>query len=125
MAIYCAHLPKAKLPIWFDLSALCQFFTLGRDIFIRTILLLSCEALFLNEAAKFCDLSLATCQIMLSIFGVVAFAIDGFAHAAEALVGEAIGKKDTSMLTIVIRRTNYLAGMVALLWGHYYGLENL
>ena len=37
---------QAKLPIWFDLSAFCQFFTLGRDILIRTILLLSCEAYF-------------------------------------------------------------------------------
>ena len=110
-------LAKAKLPIWFDLSAFCQFFTLGRDIFIRTILLLSCEALFLNEAAKLGDLSLAACQIMLSIFGVIAFAIDGFAHAAEALVGEAIGQKNKSMLTIVIRRTNYLASMVAGLQG--------
>ena len=60
-------LAKAKLPIWFDLSAFSQFFTLGRDILIRTILLLSCEALFLNEAAKLGDLSLAACQIMLSI----------------------------------------------------------
>jgi MATE family multidrug resistance protein len=108
---------RAKLPIWFDLSAFCQFFTLGRDIFIRTILLLSCEALFLNQAATLGDLSLAACQIMLSIFGVVAFTIDGFAHAAEALVGEAIGQKNKSMLTIVIRRTNYLAGMMALLQG--------
>ena len=87
-------LAGAKLPIWFDPSAFCQFFILGRDIFIRTILLLSCEALFLNEAAKLNDLSLAACQIMLSIFGVLAFAIDGFAHAAEALVGEAIGQKN-------------------------------
>ena len=118
-------LARAKLPIWFDPSAFCQFFILGRDIFIRTILLLSCEALFLNEAAKLNDLSLAACQIMLSIFGVLAFAIDGFAHAAEALVGEAIGQKNKPMLTIVIRRTNYLAGMMAVLQGAYYGLENL
>ena len=51
-------LAKAKLPSWFDISAFRQFLTLGRDIFIRTILLLSCEALFLNEAAKLGDLSL-------------------------------------------------------------------
>ena len=108
---------RAKLPIWFDPSAFCQFFILGRDIFIRTILLLSCEALFLNEAAKLNDLSLAACQIMLSIFGVMAFAIDGFAHAAEALVGEAIGQKNKPLLTTVIRRTNYLAGMTAVLFG--------
>ena len=64
----------------------------------------------LNEAAKMVDLALATCQIMLLIFGLLAFAIDGFAHAAEA-----IGWKNPTMLRIVIRRTNYLAGMVALL----------
>ena len=39
----------------------------------------------LNEAAKMVDLALATCQIMLLIFGLLAFAIDGFAHAAEAI----------------------------------------
>jgi len=54
---------------------------------------------------------------MLSIFGVLAFAIDGFAHAAEALVGEAIGQKNKPVLTNVIRRTNYLAGMIAVLFG--------
>lgn len=108
---------RARLPVWLDLSAFRRFFTLGRDIFIRTILLVGCEALLLNEAAKLDDLSLATCQIMLSIFGVLAFAIDGFAHAAEALVGEAIGRKDRSMLIIVIRRTNYLAAIIALMLG--------
>lgn len=108
-------LAGARLPLWLDFAAYRQFFTLGRDIFIRTILLIGCEALLLNEAAKMDDLALATCQIMLSIFGLLAFAIDGFAHAAEALVGEAIGRKNPTMLRIVIRRTNYLAGMMALL----------
>ena len=108
-------LAGARLPLWLDFAAYRQFFTLGRDIFIRTILLIGSEALLLNEAAKMDDLALATCQIMLSIFGILAFAIDGFAHAAEALVGEAIGRKNPTMLRIVIRRTNYLAGMMALL----------
>ncbi|MGA0911980.1 MAG: MATE family efflux transporter [Candidatus Puniceispirillaceae bacterium] len=105
----------ARLPEWLDLAAYRQFFSLGRDIFIRTILLIGCEALLLNEAAKLDDLALATCQIMLSLFGLLAFAIDGFAHAAEALVGEAIGRRNPLMLRIVIRRTNYLAGMMALM----------
>ena len=110
-------LSKTLLPIWFDLSAFRKFFVLSRDISIRTILLISCEALLLNEAAKLNDLSLATCQIMLSIFGVIAFAIDGFSHAAEALVGQAIGLKNRFMLASVIRRTNYLAGTMSVLLG--------
>ena len=39
---------------------------------MRTILLIGREALLLNDAAKMDDLALATCQIMLSIFGLLA-----------------------------------------------------
>ena len=98
-----------------------QFFMLGRDIFIRTLLLVLCEALVLNQAAKLGDLDLATCQLVLTLFGILAFALDAFAYAAEALVGEAIGKRNSTNLRIVIRRTNGLvAGMAlcisAILW---------
>ena len=109
------------------LSALCdrmayrRFFVLGRDIFIRTALLVFCEALLLNQAAKLGDLDLATCQLVLTLFGILAFALDAFAYAAEALVGEAIGKRNSTDLQIVIRRTNSLAawialGIAAILW---------
>ena len=50
-ASYCAH-SWGQTANLVDLPAFCQFFILGRDIFIRTILLLGCEALFLNEAAN-------------------------------------------------------------------------
>ena len=102
-------------PDWADFSAYKSFFRLGRDIFLRTILLIGCEALLLNQAAKMDDLALALCQIMLSLFGMIAFAIDGFAHAAEALVGEAVGRKNPKMLSTIIHRTNLLAGLMAVL----------
>ena len=75
----------------------------------------------LNQAAKLSDLDLATCQVMLTLFGILAFALDAFAYAAEALVGEAIGKRNSTDLRIVIRRTNGLAAgmalvIAALLW---------
>ena len=104
-----------------DHIAYRRFFVLGRDIFIRTALLVLCEALVLNQAAKLSDLDLATCQLVLTLFGILAFALDAFAYAAEALVGEAIGKRNSTDLRIVIRRTNGLsAGMAlviaAILW---------
>ena len=97
-----------------DHIAYRRFFVLGRDIFIRTALLILCEALVLNQAAKLSDLDLATCQLVLTLFGILAFALDAFAYAAEALVGEAIGKRNSTDLRIVIRRTNVLAAGVAL-----------
>ena len=104
-----------------DRMAYRRFFVLGRDIFIRTALLVFCEALVLNQAAKLGDLDLATCQLVLTLFGILAFALDAFAYAAEALVGEAIGKHNSTDLQIVIRRTNSLAagmalGIAAILW---------
>ena len=104
-----------------DRMAYRRFFVLGRDIFIRTALLVFCEALVLNQAAKLGDLDLATCQLVLTLFGILAFALDAFAYAAEALVGEAIGKRNLTDLQIVIRRTNSLAagmalGIAAILW---------
>ena len=102
-----------RLPSWLDPAAYRQFFQLGRDILIRTILLIGCEALLLDQAAKMDDVALALCQIMLSLFGIMAFAIDGFAHAAEALVGEAIGRRNPIMLSRVINRTNLLAAIMA------------
>ncbi|NDG36713.1 MAG: protease modulator HflC [Alphaproteobacteria bacterium] len=68
----------------------------------------------LNKAAKLGDLDLATCQLVLTLFGILAFALDAFAYAAEALVGEAIGKRNPEHLRIAIRRTNSLAAALAL-----------
>ena len=78
------------------------------------MLLLGCEALLLNAAARLDDVALALVQIV-SLFGIIAFSIDGFAHAAEALVGEAIGRHDPAMLNKVVARTNLLAGVMAVL----------
>ena len=98
-----------------DRAAYRRFFILSWDIFIRTALLVLCEVVVLNQAAKLGDLDLATCQLVLTLFGIVAFALDAFAHAAEALVGEAIGKRKPKDLRIVIWRSNTLAAGLALI----------
>ena len=100
---------------WLQWPAFGNFFRLGRDIFIRTMLLLTCEAILLNQAAQLGDIELAVCHLMMVIFSMIAFGLDGFAHAAEALVGAAIGRNDRSMLDRAILRTNCLAVLTAIL----------
>lgn len=100
---------------WLQWSAFGNFFRLGRDIFIRTMLLLACEAILLNQAAQLGDIELAVCHLMMVIFSMIAFGLDGFAHAVEALVGAAIGRNDRSMLDRAILRTNCLAVLTAIL----------
>ena len=102
-------------PAWFDPAAFRRFFVIGGDIMIRTVLIVLSEAVLLNNAATIGDLSLATAQLVLVMFSLISFGLDGYAHAAEALVGEAIGRRNLPMLDQVVRRTNILAGISALL----------
>lgn len=95
-------------------AAWLQFFTLSRDITIRTVILFIVQSSLIIQASTMDVLSLAAMQITLSLFALISFGLDGFAHAAEALVGEAIGKKHRTNLQLVIRRSTYLAGVVAL-----------
>jgi MATE family multidrug resistance protein len=111
-----------RRPAWFDPAAFARFFEIGSDITIRTVLILLSEAVLLNQAAGIGDLSLAAMQLILVMFGLICFSLDGFAHAAEALVGEAVGRRHLPMLDQVVRRTNIMAGLAALaisalVWG--------
>ena len=102
-----------RRPAWFDPAAFLRFFGIGGDITIRTVLILLSEAVLLNMAANIGDLSLAAMQLILVMFGLICFTLDGFAHAAEALVGEAVGRRHLPMLERVVRRTNVMAGCTA------------
>jgi MATE family multidrug resistance protein len=103
-----------RRPAWLDPAAFLRFFEIGSDITIRTVLILLSEAVLLNLAAGISDLSLAATQLILVMFGLISFTLDGFAHAAEALVGEAVGRRHLPMLNKVVRRTNIMAGCTAL-----------
>ena len=102
-----------RRPAWLDPSAFRHFFVIGGDITIRTMLLLLGEAVLLNKAAGLGDLELASVQLVLVMFGLISFGLDGYAHAAEALVGEAIGRRHPRMLALTVRRTNILCGVTA------------
>ena len=96
-------------------SGWSAYFSLSRDILIRTLLLYLVEAILLSIGGKQGDLELAALQIIIVIFGLIAYSLDGFAHASEALVGAAIGAKQKDKLRQIIWRATTLAGMVSLI----------
>jgi len=73
------------------------------------------EALILSKAAVMDDLSLATMQIVLTMFGFIAFGLDGIAHATEALVGALIGKQDPNRLKQLVWRSVIMSGVLSLM----------
>lgn len=89
------------------------YFSLSRDILIRTLLLYLVEAILLSIGGKQGDLELAALQLIIVIFGLIAYSLDGFAHASEALVGAAIGAKQKEKLRQIIWRATSLAALVS------------
>lgn len=80
------------------------FVSVSRDLFFRTVMLWMVEAILLAEAAKTGDVKLASMQIILNIFGFISFGLDGFAHTAEAMVGDRQGKGAFWDMKVVIWR---------------------
>ncbi len=92
-----------------DRAALSRMFTASRDIMGRTILLQLSFTSFVFLGARFGDVTLAANQILMQFLEITAYALDGFAIAAETLVGQAIGAR---AMTDVRR-----AARIAMQWG--------
>jgi MATE family multidrug resistance protein len=69
----------------------------------RTILLQLSFTSFVFLGARFGDVTLAANQVLMQFLEVTAFALDGFAFAAEALVGQAIGARSVAQTRAAAR----------------------
>jgi len=99
-------LPLARLA---DAGALKRMFAVNRDIMIRTLCLIFAFAWFTNQGAKSGDTILAANAILMQFVTFSAFFLDGYALAAETLVGHAVGARDAGKLDRAIRYTTRLA----------------
>ena len=90
-----------------------EYSGLARDLTIRTFGILLGELLVLNTSSSIGEVELAASQIGFVLFNIVAYGLDGFAHAAESLVGEAIGRRRPAMLRAVVMDSMLLAFVTA------------
>lgn len=79
-----------------DRGRLRSMVAVNRDIMIRSVLLEIVLVSFMFRGAAFDDQILAANQILVQFLFVMAYALDGFAFAAESLVGQAFGARDRS-----------------------------
>jgi MATE family multidrug resistance protein len=81
----------------FRLSAYKRFIKINTNIFIRTIALIFTFALITAQGARYGGIILGANAILMNFQTLLAYVLDGFAHAAEALVGRAVGKRDSQL----------------------------
>ena len=98
-------LPPIALATLFDLRAIHRLVAINRDIFVRTLCLLGSYGWFAHMGARQGDAVLAANALLLNFQTFMAFGLDGFAHAAEALVGAATGARDRHAFRQAVRVT--------------------
>lgn len=91
---YRDFLPGYRRRLLADAEELKRYFSVNRDIFIRTVCLIFTFSFFTTISARQGDLILAANTILLQLWMVASYGIDGFAYAAESLVGRFKGENN-------------------------------
>jgi multidrug resistance protein, MATE family len=75
------------------LAAYRELFAVNANLFVRTLGLLFAMAFFTSRGAVQGDTVLAANAVLLQFIMLTSYALDGFAHAAEAITGRAVGRR--------------------------------
>lgn len=94
-------------------AALVGVMALNRDILMRTLLLIGAFAWMTRLGAQQGDAILAANVVLWQFFEVSAYALDGFAIAAESLVGQAYGARDPRALRRAVVATSLWSALLA------------
>ena len=86
----------------FNISAFKVLFSLNRDIFIRTMCLTMTLASFVVLGTRFGTEVLAANAVLMNLQNLTSYGLDGFAQAAEVLVGKEIGRKSKKNLRTAV-----------------------
>ncbi len=86
-----------------ELSAIKRFFAVNRDIFLRTLLLIATYTFFTAKSAEYGDAVLSANTILMQLWMILAYGVDGFAYAAESLVGRFVGARDKANLKLAVK----------------------
>lgn len=89
--------------IW-QKEAVHRFFRLNSDIFFRTLCLVAVTTFFTSTGARQGDVVLAVNTLLMQLFTLFSYIMDGFAYAGEALVGRYIGGGNQASLNKTVRQ---------------------
>lgn len=87
----------------FGKKAMRVFFSVNSDIFLRTLCLVSVTTFFTTTGARQGDVILAVNALLMQLFTLYSYFMDGFAYAGEALTGRFVGARNGRALHKMIR----------------------
>ncbi len=96
-------------PRVFNKEKLVRMAVLNRDILLRSAMLMIIFSSFVFIGARFGDVTLAANEVLIQFMYITAYAMDGFAFAAETLIARAVGRRD--------RRNLRRSAVLTSVWG--------
>ncbi len=105
---------------FFHKESFLSFLHINKNIFVRTVALTFVLAFFYAQAAKAGELMLSVMILLLQFMIWMAFAIDGFANAAESLVGKYYGAGNWKLFYKSVIYSFYWGGGFSLLFSFVY-----
>ena len=99
-----------------------SFFTLNRDLVLRSLGMIAVYIGFTVLSARYGDLMLAVSAILMKLLMVFSYFTDGFAYAGEALTGRFVGEGRADGVRSTVRQTFAWSAGVAALFMLVYGL---
>ncbi len=115
---------RSRMPvrILFSWRAISSLLKVNAYLFIRTLSLIFAFAFFIAQSTRLGEVILATNTVLLNFQTFMAYALDGFAHAAEALVGKTIGEKNYRQFQRLVKSTMLWSLAVASGFAGLYGV---
>lgn len=101
--------------IW-EKTAMIRFFTVNRDIFLRTLCLVTVTLFFTSAGASQGEIILAVNTLLMQLFTLYSYIMDGFAYAGEAMSGRYIGARNHKAFTTTTHHLFVWGGVMAALF---------
>ena len=107
LLLWLRYYGRLKIPFrWQDIlgwTAMHRFFQVNSDIFFRTLCLVAVTTFFTSTGARQGDVVLAVNTLLMQLFTLFSYIMDGFAYAGEAMTGRYVGAQNRNGLQRMIR----------------------
>lgn len=113
---YRSYIQQISLKGSLQMEPLARFFRINSDAFLRTLSVCTVYTCFTAFSARFGDTVLATNELLMQLFLLFSYMLDGFCYAAESLTGRFIGERNRESLRRCIRLLTVWCGGVAALY---------
>ena len=113
---------KSILKTLLNWQTYSRIIKVNKLLFVRTLILLLVMTSFTAIGLRHGDAIAAANAILLNFLSVIASGLDGFAHAAEGMVGEAWGQENRQKVLRIIKSCLLLSLVTALLFSVVFAL---